>query len=87
MFLGIGALIMLIGIVWFIYLSFQRGGSTAEKVVWALLNFFLQPLAGIIFFFVKKDGLIPMILVIIGFLFYGYGMFTSLGDVMKTMPK
>ena len=82
MVLGIGALIMLIGIVWFIVLSVQTGGSTAEKLVWAIVNFLFQPIAGIIFFLVKKEGLIPLILVLIGVLFYGYGIFTSLGDVV-----
>lgn len=86
MAIGIGALLMLICVVWFVILSFQLGGSTGEKVVWAIVNFLFQPIAGIIFFFVKKAGLIPMILGIIGAVFYGYGMFTSMGDVMRTMP-
>ena len=87
MVLGVGALLMLISIVWFIVLSFQTGGSTGEKVIWAVVNFLFQPIAGIIFFFVKKAGLIPMILGIIGVVFYGYGIFTSLGDVMNQMPR
>lgn len=82
MVLGVGGLLMLISIVWFIILSLQLGGSTGEKVIWAIVNFLFQPIAGIIFFFVKKAGLVPMILGIIGVLFYGYGMFTSLGDVL-----
>jgi hypothetical protein len=87
MILGVGALLMLISIVWFIILSFQTGGSTGEKVIWAVVNFLFQPLAGIIFFFVKKAGLIPMILGIIGVVFYGYGVFTSLPDVMNQIPR
>lgn len=82
MVLGVGGLLMLISIVWFIILSFQLGGSTGEKVIWAIVNFLFQPIAGIIFFFMKKAGLVPMILGIIGVVFYGYGMFTSLGDVL-----
>jgi hypothetical protein len=85
MFIGIGALLMLVCVIWFVVLSFQMGASTGEKVVWAIVNFFFQPLAGIIFFFVKKAGLIPMILGIIGVLFYGYGWFTSAGDIMRTI--
>lgn len=85
MFIGIGALLMLICVIWFVVLSFQTGGSTGEKVIWAIVNFFFQPIAGIIFFFVKKAGLIPMILGIIGVLFYGYGWFTSAGDILR-MP-
>lgn len=82
MVLGVGSLLMLISIVWFVILSLQTGGSTGEKVIWAIVNLLFQPIAGIIFFFVKKAGLIPMILGIIGMVFYGYGMFTSFGDVM-----
>ena len=86
MFIGIGALLMLVCVIWFVVLSVQLGGSTGEKVVWAIVNFLFQPIAGIIFFFVKKAGLIPMILGIIGVLFYGYGMFTSAGDIMRGIP-
>ena len=86
MFIGIGALLMLVCVIWFVVLSFQMGGSTGEKVVWAIVNFFFQPIAGIIFFFVKKAGLVPMILGIIGAVVYGYGWFTSMGDVMRTIP-
>lgn len=87
MVLGLGAILMLICVVWFVVLSFQTGGSTAEKIIWAIVNLLFQPLAGIIFFFVKKAGLIPMILGIIGVVFYGYGMFTSVGDVMNQLPR
>jgi hypothetical protein len=87
MAIGIGGLLMLICAVWFIILSIQLGNSTAEKVVWAIVNFLFQPIAGIIFFFVKKAGLIPMLLGIIGVILYGYGLFTSMGDVMNQMPR
>ena len=87
MILGIGALLMLICVVWFVILSFQTGRSTGEKVIWAVVNFLFQPLAGIIFYFVKGAGLIPMILGIIGVIFYGYGFFTSMGDIMNQMPR
>ncbi len=87
MVIGVGALLMLICVVWFVVLSFQMGGSTGEKVIWAIVNFLFQPLAGIIFFFVKKAGLVPMILGIIGMIFYGYGLFTSMGDIMNQLPK
>lgn len=86
MFIGLGALLMLICVVWFIILSIQLGGSTGEKVIWAIVNFLFQPIAGIIFYFVKKAGLIPMILGIIGAILYGYGAFTAAGDMMRTMP-
>ncbi len=87
MFLGIGGLLMLICIVWFVILSIQTGASTGEKIIWVIVNLLFQPLAGIIFFFVKKVGLIPMILGIIGVVFYGYGIFTSIGDVTGGLPR
>lgn len=86
MFISIGALLMLICAVWFIVLSIQMGQSTAEKVLWAIANFLFQPLAGIIFFFVKKAGLVPMILGIIGVIVYGYGFMTSMPQVMNQLP-
>lgn len=83
----IGAILMLICVVWFVVLSFQVNGSTGEKIVWAIVNFLFQPLAGIIFYFVKKAGLIPMLIGIIAVVFYGYGIFTSMGDVMNQLPR
>lgn len=86
MFISIGALLMLICAVWFIVLSVQMGQSTAEKVLWAIANLLFQPLAGIIFFFVKKAGLVPMILGIIAVVVYGYGIMTSVPQVMNQLP-
>lgn len=83
MILGLGGLLMLICIVWFVVLSVQQSASTGEKVLWVVVNLLFQPLAGIIFYFVKKDGLIPMILGIIGVILYGYGFTTSIGDVLR----
>ncbi|HTK25538.1 MAG TPA: hypothetical protein VL327_03200 [Pyrinomonadaceae bacterium] len=82
MVLGIGGLLMLICVIWFVVLSVQLGTSTGEKLIWVIVNILFQPIAGIIFFFVKKAGLIPMILGIIGVVFYGYGMFTSVSELM-----
>ena len=82
MVLGIGGSLMLICVIWFVVLSVQLGTSTGEKLIWVIVNILFQPIAGIIFFFVKKAGLIPMILGIIGVVFYGYGMFTSVSELM-----
>jgi hypothetical protein len=87
MLISIGALLMLICIVWFVILSVRLSSSTGEKVVWIVLNLLFQPLAGIIFFIMKKAGLIPMLLGIIGVVMYGYGFFTSIGDVMNNAPR
>jgi len=82
MILGIGGLLMLICVVWFVILSVQLTTSTGEKVIWVIVNLLFQPLAGIVFYFMKGAGLIPMILGIIGVIFYGYGMFTSVSQLM-----
>ncbi len=83
MLLGVGGLLMLICIIWFVVLSVQTGATTAEKLIWVIVNLLFQPLAGIIFYFTKGAGLIPMILGIIGVVFYGYGIFTSIGEVVN----
>lgn len=85
--LGIGGLLMLIGTIWLIVLAVQTGASTGEKVVWALVNFFCQPIGGIVFFIVKKVGLVPLILVIIGAILLGIGNYSMANDMMNNMPK
>jgi len=83
MFLGLGGLLTLIGIIWLIVIAIQTGASTGEKVLWALVNLFCQPLGGIVFFIVKKQGLIPLILVIIGCILSGFGYSSMAGDMMR----
>ena len=85
--LGLGALLMLIGTIWLIVLAVQTGETTGEKVLWALVNFFCQPIGGIIFFIVKKVGLVPLILVIIGAVLLGIGNYSMAGDMMNQMPR
>lgn len=84
---GLGALLMLIGTIWLIVLAVQTGETTGEKALWALVNFFCQPIGGIIFFIVKKVGLIPLILVIIGAVLLGIGNYSMAGDMMNNMPR
>ena len=85
--LGLGALLMLVGTIWLIVLAVQTGETTGEKVLWALVNFFCQPIGGIIFFIVKKVGLVPLILVIIGAVLLGIGNYSMAGDMMNQMPR
>lgn len=85
--LGLGGLLMLIGTIWLIVLAVQTGASTGEKVVWALVNFFCQPIGGIVFFIVKKVGLVPLILVIIGAILLGIGNYSMANDMMNNMPR
>jgi hypothetical protein len=84
-FAGIGALLLFIGAIWLIVISIQTGKTTGEKVLWALVNFLCQPLGGIVFFIVKRQGMVPLILVIIGWLLCAYGYSVSLPEMMRQM--
>ncbi len=87
LFLGLGSILLLIGTIWLIVIAIQTGQTTGEKVIWALVNFFCQPLGGIIFYIVKKQGMIPLILVIIGAILSGVGWSTSMKEILDQMPK
>jgi len=82
-FAGLGALLSFIGAIWLIVIAIQTGQTTGEKIVWALVNFFCQPIGGIVFFIMKKQGLVPLILVIIGAILLGVGNYS----MMSTMPN
>ena len=75
-----GYLLFLVGAIWLIVTAVQTGKDTTDKVIWGLVNFLCQPLGGIVFYFVKKQGMVPLLLVIAGFvlMIVGGGMtFTS----------
>ena len=84
---AIGALLILIGAVWLIIISIQTGQTTGEKLLWALVNFLCQPIGGIVFYIVKKQGLVPLILVIIGAILSGVGNYSMLGDMQNQMNR
>ena len=86
-FLSLGSILLLAGTIWLIVIAIQTGQSTGEKVIWALVNFFCQPLGGIIFYVLKKQGLVPLILVIIGAILSGVGWSTSMKEIIDQMPK
>jgi hypothetical protein len=83
---GLGCLLILIGTIWLIVIAIQTGQTTGEKVIWALVNFFCQPIGGIVFYIIKKQGLVPLILVIIGVILAGIGNYSLMGDMMRGMP-
>ncbi len=87
MIIGIGALLMFIGVVWMIVTAVQNESTTGSKAIWGILIFFTGPLASTIYFFMKKAGLVPLILMWIAVLFYGYGIFTSAGEIMRQLPN
>jgi len=87
LFFGLGSVLMLVGVVWLIILSIQTGETTGEKALWAIVNFICQPIGGIVFYVMKRVGLVPLILVIIGAILLGVGNYSMAGDMMRNMPK
>lgn len=82
--LGIlGWVLVLVGTIWLVVTAIQTGADTKDKVIWGLVNFFCQPLGGIIFYVMKKQGMIPLLLVIAGWIvmFVGGGMNFSVGNL------
>lgn len=79
MIFGLGSLLILIGTIWLVVIAIQTGQTAGEKILWALVCFFCEPLGGIIFFAVKRVGLVPLILVLIGWAVGGYGYYTAVG--------
>ncbi len=64
----LGWLLAMIGMIWLVITAIQTGTTTGEKIIWALVNFLCQPLGGIIFYVVRKQGLFPLLMVIIGWI-------------------
>lgn len=82
----LASILILAGAVWLIIIAVQTGQTTGEKVLWALVNLLCQPLGGIIFYVMKRQGLVPLLMVIAGWLVMvlsgGMNAFTNMG----TMP-
>ena len=79
----VGSLIAFIGAIWLIVTAVQTGQTTGDKVLWGLVNFFCRPLGGIVFYIVKKQGLIPLLMVIGGWILIvvGGGANFSMGNL------
>lgn len=79
----VGSLVAFIGAIWLIVTAVQTGQTTGDKVLWGLVNFFCQPLGGIVFYIVKKQGLIPLLMVIGGWVLIvvGGGANFSVGNL------
>jgi hypothetical protein len=82
----LGVLLQLIGAIWLVILAVQTGQTTGEKALWGLVNFFCQPIGGIVFYFMKKVGLVPLILVIIGVILTGVG-YSSVMQMADSLPR
>jgi hypothetical protein len=87
LFASLGGVLTLVGAVWLVVIAIQTGQTNGEKVIWALVNFLCQPLGGIVFYIVKKEGLIPLIFVLIGSLLLGFGNYSLMMDMMNQMPR
>lgn len=84
---AIGGLLVFIGAIWLVIISIQTGQTTGEKILWAVVNFICQPIGGIVFFIVKKQGLVPLILVIIGMILSGIGNYSLMADMQRQMGR
>lgn len=82
----LGWVMALVGMIWLVVTAIQTGNTTGEKLIWAVVNFLCQPLGGIIFYIVRKQGLYPLLLVILGWilLFVGGGMNFYVGNMPGT---
>lgn len=79
----IGYAALLIGVIWMVVVAIQTGQSTQEKVIWGLVCFLCSPLGSIVFFIMKKQGMVPLLLQIIGFIIMivGGGFSFSVGNM------
>ena len=87
LFASLGGLLTLVGAVWLVVIAIQTGQTNGEKVIWALVNFLCQPLGGIVFYIVKRQGLVPLLLVLIGSILLGFGNYSLMMDMMNQMPR
>lgn len=85
---ALGGILLLVGVIWMVVVAIQTGQTTGEKVIWALVCFLCSPLGSIIFFVVKRQGLIPLLLQIAGFIimFVGGGFNYSANFGMPATP-
>ena len=82
-FVGLGSLLILIGVIWMVVIAVQTGQTTGEKALWAIVNLICQPIGGIVFYIVKKQGLIPLILIIVGYIIFAPGYYSIMSEALK----
>lgn len=85
--LGIlGMLLAFVGWVWLIVTAVRSGATTQDKVIWGLVCALgCPPIGGIIYYVVKRNGLVPLLVSIAGnvVLYLGGGMsaWSNLGSM------
>lgn len=82
----LGVLLQFIGAIWLVVLAIQTGQTTGEKALWAIVNFICQPIGGIIFFIVKRIGLVPLLIMIVGVILAGVG-YSSVFQMAGSLPR
>jgi len=84
----VGYILLLVGVIWMVVTAIQAGQTTGEKALWGLVCFFCGILGGIIFFAVKRQGLVPLVLEIVGFIlmFLGGGLAAYTGGYGAGVP-
>lgn len=85
---ALGSILLLVGVIWMVVIAIQSGQTTGDKVLWALVCFLCSPIGSIIFYIVKKQGLVPLLLQIVGLVIamVGGGFNYSLGGMTPTTP-
>ena len=83
----LGSLLILLGSIWFAVLGFLNGRSLAEKIVWVVVNLLFQPIGGIIFLIIRRTGLIPLLLVIAGYVLIVIAYPTVMRGMIGTIPS
>ena len=83
----LGWVLLVVGTLWLVVTAIQTSTETRDKVIWGLVNFFCQPIGGIVFYVMKKQGLIPLLLVIAGWIIMvvggGMAAFTNMAPVAR----
>jgi len=84
MLFTIGWLIAMVGVIWMVVTAIQTGQTTGEKVIWAIVCLIgCNPIGSAIFFIVKRQGLVPLLLQIVGIviMFLSGGMSAYMGGL------
>lgn len=69
----IGGLLALIGLFWLIIIAFQKGG-----ILWGILVVVFSWMGGLVFCIVKKEGWLPLGLLVIGLILAVIGFYPSI---------
>jgi hypothetical protein len=83
----VGLALALIGQLWLVVLAILNGKTIAEKIIWAIVNMILQPITGIIFLSIKRTGLVPLILVIVGQAIILFVYYSAMRGMIGTIPS